>query len=145
MKLAKWLFTKHNFRSYKRKQEMAEIERTASIKMRNMTCQQHLLVNYQPFLWGLLRSYWGPSAWLGVTSPQAVARYRGKRRNVVLLNILTQYLGLMNCHFMTFFWTLEISWFFFICVSVKAIGDNRTFKVWAHKLLIIFPQKDSKS
>lgn len=25
---------------------MAEIEYTASIKMRNMTCQQHLLVNY---------------------------------------------------------------------------------------------------
>lgn len=30
---------------------MAEIEYTASVKMRNMTCQQHLLVTINHFYW----------------------------------------------------------------------------------------------
>lgn len=141
MKIAKWLFTKHNFRSDKMKMEIAEMEYTASVKMRNMTCQPHLLVTINHFFWVLLRNYWEPSTLMGVKSHKVVKIHKGRKEMWFCWTSLTQYPGLMKHNVMTYLEPLK-SVVFHICIF-RATGDKRTIKVWVHKLIIFLPDSSS--
>lgn len=115
----------------------AETECTASVKMRNMTSQQHLLVAVsRPYgaSWEITQSqvcWWG---W----SLQCFGRLKIRRReSVVLFEHFHPEPTLMKCSLMTFTERLERNQLS-VSLSPSATGDTELFLVWIHNYFTFF-------